>query len=51
MAKDKTYMPSGIAGLTRYFGEEHSVIKLTPETVIIIGFVFIGLVLMLRFMA
>ncbi len=48
--KEKSYLPQSGAGLIRYFDVEEQV-KLKPEHVIIIGIVFGGLVLALKFIA
>ena len=50
MAEKKQYMPQSSAGLIRYYDEEGG-IKLKPNAVIWITFAFIGIVMVLKFLA
>lgn len=49
--KNENQMPSGFAGLTRYFDESPEKIKLTPHQVIILSASLIGVVSALKFFA
>ena len=48
--KEKTYMPMGTAGLVRYFDEEGG-IKISPQSVVWMSLAFIGVVLVVKFVA
>jgi len=50
MAKEKTYMPQGTAGLVRYFDEEGG-IKISPQSVVYMTLGFITLVMVVKFVA
>ena len=39
--KEKTFMPSGMAGLVRYNEETESLIKLKPEHVVAMSFILV----------
>ena len=48
--KDQNKMPSGFAGLTRYFDESPEKVKLTPHQVVILCASVIAIVSALRFL-
>jgi len=50
MAKDKINMPSGTAGLTRYFDEYKSKISFKPGYVIVFSIIAIILIALLHFL-
>ncbi len=50
MAEKKQYMPQSSAGLMRYYDEEGG-IQIKPNVVIFITFAFVGVVMILKFLA
>ncbi len=49
MSEERQSLPQSTAGLTRYFDEETTGIRITPEQVVIAGVAVIVLELVLRF--
>ncbi len=48
MAEEKNYLPQSTAGLTRYFDEESSGVKITPEQVVIFAAAVVIIELLFR---
>lgn len=49
MAEERQSLPQSTAGLTRYFEEENTTLKITPEQVVIAGAAVIVIELLLKF--
>ena len=50
MAEKKQYMPQSSAGLLRYYDEDGG-LKIKPQAVVAITLAFIGVVMVLKFLA
>jgi len=50
MAQQRAYGPSSSIGIVRFFDTEISGAKLTPEFVVSLAFIFVALIMLIRFL-